>query len=220
MGVTGPTTNRVRLALVGAVRIHRDGLHNLLRDERRIEVVVSASTADEVRAFSDRPEFVVLDVEPPDCYEMASAVLHTIPDIKVLVIGTEDSDDVANSCAGAGICWYFTPQASVADLVSAVSAISSGLMPCSPRIAAALLRQASRRVGDRDLNSGLTQREMEIVGCLRNGLTNKEIARRLGIRIATVKNHVHNILAKLHAKNRNEAASRRPQGDHRVPTEP
>jgi DNA-binding NarL/FixJ family response regulator len=142
---------------------------------------------------------------------MASVVLQTVPDIKVLVIGKEDSDDVESACAGAGICWYFTPQASVGDLVRTVSAVSSGVTPCSPRIAAALLRQVSRHTGYQDLNSGLTQREMEIFECLRNGLTNKEIARRLGIRLATVKNHVHNILTKLHAKNRNDAATRRPQ---------
>lgn len=208
MGAREPTTSHFRLALVGGVRIHREGLHKLLRDERGIEVVASVPTAEEVSSSGDKPEFVLLDARPPDCFVMASAVQHAVPGTNVVAIGLEESDELAEACSRTGICWYLTPQASTSDLVSAVSAISSGAMPCSPQIAAALFRQASGRAREQEVDTGLTYRELEILDCLRSGLTNKMIARRLGIRLATVKNHVHNILAKLHAKNRSDAASR------------
>ena len=210
MGTGGASTG-VRLALVGAVRIHRDGLRNLLGQEDRLQVVSAVANPQEINGSTDRPELIVLDATPPDCFEMAGALIRIVPDVNVVVIGLEDSDQLAEQCSLAGICWYLGPQASIADLVSTILAISTGAMPCSARIAAALVRLVGRRTRDGHIGSGLTQRELEIFGCLTAGMTNKEIARHLGITLATAKNHVHNILAKLHAKNRTDAALQGPQ---------
>src|SRR5881296_1366294 len=88
---------------------------------------------------------------------------------------------------------------------------SRGVAICSPRVAACLLRRvaalAAGHGGDLP-RAQLTNREREIVRLIDNGLSNKEIARALGIEVATVKNHVHNILEKLQVHRRGEAAAR------------
>jgi len=82
---------------------------------------------------------------------------------------------------------------------------------CSPRVAGALLRRIAALATDGRSDrvpAHLTKREREIMGLIDEGLSNKEIAKRLRIEVATVKNHVHNILEKLQVHRRGEAAAR------------
>jgi DNA-binding NarL/FixJ family response regulator len=80
-------------------------------------------------------------------------------------------------------------------------------MPCSPRAAAALLRHIAVLANERPDAVELTTRELQIVRLIERGLSNKEIGRQLCIELATVKNHVHNILAKLEVGSRREAVA-------------
>src|SRR5439155_827652 len=102
-------------------------------------------------------------------------------------------------------------EASIDDLVTVIESVARGEAICSPRVAAGLLRRvaalAAGHGGDLP-RAQLTNREREIVRLIDNGLSNKEIARALGIEVATVKNHVHNILEKLQVHRRGEAAAR------------
>jgi len=202
------TVKGVRVALVSAVRLRRDAMQRQLQQADGIELVASTAAADQVSSLDNQLDIVLLDAAPPECFDAAQVLLKTIPGVKVVLIGLEDSNNLAEECARSGICWCFAPQTSMTELVSTLISICSGLTPCSPRIAVALLRGAGRQHRLEPLRLGLTQREAEILNCLREGLMNKEIARRLGIRPATVKNHVHHILVKLHATNRSDAASR------------
>jgi len=97
------------------------------------------------------------------------------------------------------------------DLVNTIHSVARGELLCSPRIAATLFRalhaQGSRPDGDR-LALTLTAREREIAPLIDRGLSNKEIAAQLRIEVATVKNHVHNLLEKLQVASRGEAAAR------------
>jgi DNA-binding NarL/FixJ family response regulator len=111
------------------------------------------------------------------------------------------------ACAEAGIAAYVAREGSLDDLVATLHSVMRGEARVSPRIAAVLLR----RVGDmatgraqRVRASPLTERETEIAGLVADGLSNKQIARRLRIRLPTVKNHVHNILEKLEVGRRTE----------------
>jgi DNA-binding NarL/FixJ family response regulator len=94
------------------------------------------------------------------------------------------------------------------DLVTVVRSVARGEMPCTPRAAAVLLDRVGALAADRRIaDVRLTGREREIVALMERGLSNKEIGRTLCIQLATVKNHVHNILYKMQADNRNDAVA-------------
>src|SRR2546421_13075479 len=122
----------------------------------------------------------------------------------------EDHGDVLAS-AEAGAIAYVPREASLEDLVAVIECAVRGEAVCSPRVAGALLRRiavlATDGRSDR-VPARLTKREREIMGLIDEGLSNKEIAKRLRIEVATVKNHVHNILEKLQVHRRGEAAAR------------
>jgi two-component system, NarL family, nitrate/nitrite response regulator NarL len=114
------------------------------------------------------------------------------------------------SCAQIGIAGYVTRDGSVEDVVAAIKAAARGDVHCSPRIAGSLFRRIAAMSADRSRRSGsgaLTARETQILKLIQEGMSNKMISRTLGIGLATVKNHVHNILLKLGIQRRAEAIS-------------
>lgn len=128
---------------------------------------------------------------------------------RVVVFGLSDDDDIV-SYAELGIVGYHLRDESLADLMSFINRVAAGGSGCSSRVSGLLLRRLSQLATefpddpDPDL---LTQREAEILKLLELGLSNQAIARRLHIATHTVKNHVHNILGKLGARSRAEAAA-------------
>jgi DNA-binding NarL/FixJ family response regulator len=99
----------------------------------------------------------------------------------------------------------------MADLRATLAGVMRGETICPPSVVAALVRHIADRAGEgRDpVEDGhLTSREREVLVLIEQGLTNKEIARRLGIEERTVKNHVHHVLDKLRVRHRGEAAAR------------
>jgi DNA-binding NarL/FixJ family response regulator len=105
---------------------------------------------------------------------------------------------------------YVSREGSLHDLVAAIDSAARGEMLCTPRVAATLLRRVSSLAAERPPAqpfARLTNRQLEIVRLIEQGLTNKEIARRLCIELPTVKNHLHNIFEKLDVHRRGELAS-------------
>ena len=97
------------------------------------------------------------------------------------------------------------------DLLTTATAVARGDSACPPRVTAALLRSVGsvgRQPADQSTSTQLTTRERQILGLIDDGLSNREIAAHLCIEVSTVKNHVHNILAKLGARRRTEAAAK------------
>jgi DNA-binding NarL/FixJ family response regulator len=130
--------------------------------------------------------------------------------MKIVALGVPDGEDAILSFGEAGIAGCVPPDASIQDLVQAVERAVRGELQITPRIAGAMIRRLALRAAAGDDSSGntLTARESEIVRLIDQGLSNKEIAVRLGIEVATVKNHVHNLLEKLRVHRRAEAAAR------------
>ena len=99
-------------------------------------------------------------------------------------------------------------EGSLQDLLEGIRQVTRGEAHDSPQLVTVLLRRfAARRAPREPVLERLTARELEIVELIDQGLTNKEIAAQLYIELATVKNHVHNILEKLHVRRRTEAAA-------------
>jgi two-component system nitrate/nitrite response regulator NarL len=113
-------------------------------------------------------------------------------------------------CAEAGAAGYVALDASVDDLVEAIERAIAGELRCSTRVAAELFHRIGARGDDRQASesaAALTVREQQVLEQLRLSLSNNEIAQVLNIAEATVKNHVHHILEKLHVMRRTQAAA-------------
>ena len=140
------------------------------------------------------------------------AVSELDPNLKIVALAVADSDPEIMTWAEAGIAGFVTRDNSLNDLVAAVIASERGELSCSPRHAAALLHHvatmATRTTApQRASPPQLTRRQSHVLELVGSGLSNKEIARTLGIEVATVKNHVHQVLEKLEVTRRSDAAT-------------
>jgi len=168
-----------------------------------------ATTLTRVREF--RPDVIRLNVATVGSLDILSAVVSADPHACTVAIGVSGREDEVIACAEAGVAGYLLREGSRTDLGVTIQSVARGETLCPPQIAATLLRRVASLAAERRswaAQSHLTARERQILGLIDQGLSNKEIGQRLGIEVRTVKNHVHNILEKLHVHRRGEAAAR------------
>jgi two-component system nitrate/nitrite response regulator NarL len=201
------------VVVIADVRLHREGLAEVLDRHAGLAVVGAVESVAEAIALvaATAPQVAVVDLRQESGIACVRALTGAAPNLRVVALSLVEDPEVVIAWAEAGIAAYVSRDGSVAELVQAIEAAVRGELPCSARIAAALLDRvralASVRLADRPA-ARLTKREREIVGLIDEGLANKEIASRLQIELPTVKNHVHNILEKLGASRRTEAVHR------------
>jgi two-component system, NarL family, nitrate/nitrite response regulator NarL len=199
------------LVVIAAVRFYREGLAELFERVDGFRVVASATTAEALPAIEGTtPDLALIATDGEDGPAFVRSITSRRPETQVVVIGIADDDPDVTSFAEAGVAGYVTDDASTSELVELVRGVARGEAPCPPRIAATLLQHVAAIAQDRrgqDRTSPLTAREQEIARLLERGLSNKQIAHDLNIEVATVKNHVHNILEKLQVARRGQAAA-------------
>jgi DNA-binding NarL/FixJ family response regulator len=198
-----------RLLVVDDTRLTREGLAHVLEAEPWVAAVETAAGAEaalhHVAGFS--PDVVLVHMATTGGVDIVGAVVAAAPD----AIGASEHEDEVIACAEAGVSGYLTRAGSLADLHAMVKGAARGESLFSPRVAATLLRRVTSLAAERRSWIGparLTARELEILGLIDQGLSNKEIAQGLSIEVRTVKNHVHSILDKLQVRRRGEAAAR------------
>ncbi len=201
-----------RVLVVAEIRLFREGLAEMLRAEPEIDVVATAAGADEaVRALRQlAPDVALVDMAIPDNKWLVRALVEAVPGACIVALAVPEIEREVLACAEVGVAGYVTRDGSIEDVVAAVESAARGEVLCSPRMAARLFQRVATLALERSPNieSRLTTRELEILDLIDQGLSNKEIARRLTIQLSTVKNHVHNILEKLNVSRRSEAAAR------------
>jgi len=202
-----------RVLIVSSVCLYREGLSNILAQRGGIEVAGTATDAPEavraIESFAARPDIVLLDMASAESPSTARRLVGL--GSSVLALTVPNNIDALLEFAELGISGFVTVDASVDELVEALESVARGEMLCSPSFAAALLRRVadlSRLQEALEPAVNLTAREQEIVRLIDEGLSNKQIAHRLCIQLATVKNHVHHIIEKVGAQGRVEAAAR------------
>jgi two-component system, NarL family, nitrate/nitrite response regulator NarL len=200
----------IRLFIVADVRLYREGLAHCLATDYDV-VGTAAGGGEALEAVAGlSPDVVLIDVATPDSLRTIRVLAEVAPRSKVLALAVPETEQHVIRCAEAGMAGYVSRDASVADLVSAIRNVACGETVLSPQMTASLLRRvavlAAERPPERQRQE-LTLRELEIVDLIDQGLSNKQIARRLVIEEATVKNHVHNLLGKLGVHRRAEAAA-------------
>jgi DNA-binding NarL/FixJ family response regulator len=200
----------IRVFVVADIRLYREGLAQLLARERRFSIVGSAARQDEAltRLLDAQPEIVLLDMAMAGSVGSIRAIIEGAPHVKVVALAVAETDHDILACAEAGVAGYVSRDGSISDLIATIDSVVRGEALCSPRVAATLLQRVATLAAEHRTaatGASLTPRQREIVELIGQGLSNKEIARRLCIELSTVKNHVHSTLEKLGTHRRAEA---------------
>ena len=204
----------VRLLVVDDHDLFRAGLASLLSAEDGIEVVGQASGGKMgVRLATElRPDVVLMDVRMPDLGgpDATRLILEREPDIKVLALTVSSDDADVSAVLQAGAVGFLAKDTPIDSLVVAVNAAASGAAWLSPRAAEVVLGRirtvAPAPPPDTRSLEQLSDREIDVLRLIADGMENAEIADALNISPRTAKNHVSNILAKLGLPSRVQAA--------------
>jgi two-component system, NarL family, response regulator LiaR len=189
----------------------RQGLRTFLDAREDLEVVAEAADGEEAvrKARHLTPDVVLMDLLLPgdlDGIAATARILEERPDARVLVLTSYADDDSVLPAVRAGAVGYLLKDVDPADLEAAIRAAHRGESVLAPRITGAVLAAATRDDQGPPGLDQLTAREREVLALLGEGLTNRLIARRLGVAEKTVKTHVSNLLAKLGLADRTQAA--------------
>jgi two-component system, NarL family, nitrate/nitrite response regulator NarL len=201
------------VVIVSGLRLLRDGLADAL--VRHGGICVAAAVPDAERAgaaITDHaPTLVLIDIELRDSLALVRSIRDLPRPPRIVMFAASESEEALLPYIEAGIQGYVARDGSLADVVATVESVSRGETIISPKLAASLFQRLAcqrRRRESGTVADDLTSREREILGLVERGLSNKEIARTLGIELATVKNHVHRVLEKLKVSRRGQAAAR------------
>ena len=210
----GPGSPGLRILVVWGVRFLGEGLAELLERDPFVAVVGLCTDLSEAVALTPvvQPDVILLDARIPEAAVAVRRALDIAPGMRIVASGVRETEDDILAWAEAGVIGYIPGTAALGDFTRLVKDIHAGEQDCSSRVAAGLLRQVgliARRGTSptiRLLAPSLTKREWQVAELIRSGLSDKEIARRLNISLATTKSHVHNLLGKLSVRRRNQVA--------------
>ncbi len=195
----------IRVVLVDDHAVLRSGLEQLLSGEPDIEVVGTAAdgrTAIEVVRRTS-PDVVLMDLQMPGM-DGVTATRHLVADgaTQVLVLTSYSDAERIVAALDAGAVGYLLKDAEPEDIFEGLRAVSRGESPIHPRAARQLLGARANAPAEVDL----TPREVEVLSLVRSGLSNKQVARRLGITERTVKAHLTSVFATIGVVDRTQAA--------------
>jgi DNA-binding NarL/FixJ family response regulator len=195
----------IRVVLVDDHAVMRAGLAQFLAGSGDIEVVGSAGEgAEALRVLrATRPDVVLMDLQMPGVDGVAAtrAIREEMPGTDVLVLTSFSDNERIIGALDAGALGYLLKDADPDDVLAGIRAVHRGESPIHPKAARALLGQRSEPA-----RPALTARESEVLGLLREGMSNREIARALGITERTVKAHLTSAFARIGVQDRVQAA--------------
>jgi DNA-binding NarL/FixJ family response regulator len=198
----------IRILLVEDQTLMRQGLKTILDLEPGLAVVGEAADGQEGvrRALELRPDVILMDVQMPKMtgVEATAAICGAWPEARIIILTTFNRDDYVFQGVRAGALGYLLKDTPAVQLVNTIQRVHAGEVFIQPDIASRALRELVHpRAAPLE---ALSERERGVLVLLAQGLSNREIAEKLVITEGTVKNHVSNVLGKLRAENRTQAA--------------
>lgn len=204
----------IRVLLADDHALFRKGLASLLGDQPDFEVVAEAQNGREALAKAKElmPDVILMDIYMPGCdgLEATRQIKEALPYVKIVILTVSEEDQNLFSAIQSGAQGYLSKRIDPPELFEMLRGVVKGEAPISRTTAAKILNEFARQAkqGPEELlGEQLSPREQEVLGLLMKGSTNKEIAAALAISNNTVKNHLRNILDKLHLQNRVQAAA-------------
>jgi len=196
-------TAPIRVLAVDDHHLIRAGVASFLATEPGMKVVAEAANGEEAleRYRDARPDLVLMDLSMPvmDGLAATRAILEEFPDARIIVLTTYAGDEDIHRALDAGAMGYLVKDMMVPDVLTVIRQVMAGRRGIPPAVAAKLAEHTPR--------IALTPREIEVISLMSTGLTNAQIAGRIGRTEETVKVHVKNILHKLDASDRTGAVT-------------
>lgn len=207
----------MRVLLVDDHALFRAGIASLLASRGTVEVVGEAQDGQEALEAARKlePDIVLMDVHMPrlDGIQATRMITSELPRVKVVMLTVSDQDKDLFEAVKSGAHGYLLKNLEPEELFDYLAGISRGEAPISRTMAAKILNEFAAQAGKArtpeaaEPGEVLTPREREVLKLVASGATNREIARALTLTENTVKNHLRNILEKLHLENRTQAAA-------------
>jgi len=201
-------TSVIRILLIEDQTLMRQGLKTILDLEPGFSVIGEAANGESgvQMALEMRPDVVLMDIQMPHLngVEATTQLCRQWPEAKVIILTTFDRDDYVYQGVRAGALGYLLKDAPANKLIETIRRVHAGEVFIQPEIASRALREMMRPTATS--LEPLSEREREVLVLLAQGASNKDMAEKLFITEGTVKNHVSNILSKLQAENRTQAA--------------
>lgn len=198
----------IRVLVVDDHTLFRRGVVTLIAGREEMEVVGEAGDGQEAidRARELMPDVILMDIKMPKVDGLAAArqIKSELPYVKIMMLTVSETDEDLFEAVKAGAQGYLLKNVDPDYLIACVQQLQRGEVPIAPTMAAKILRELTAPV--EAAPPALTGREQQVLELLAGGKANKEIAFALKISENTVKNHLRNILEKLHLQNRVQAA--------------
>lgn len=210
-------TKPIRLMIVDDQRLMRQGLRTLLELEGGFEIVGEVGDGQAaLDAYAElQPDVVLMDIRMPgmDGVEATRRLHERWSNARVIILTTFDDDEYVFEALRVGALGYLLKDLSGQELANAVRTVADGGALIDPSVARRVVAEFARLTPPaRSMNDGLpeplTERELDVLRLLAEGLSNREIGHKLSLTEGTVKNYVTNVLQKIGARDRTQAALR------------
>lgn len=198
-------TKPLRVCIIEKQLLFGKAVAHALSADPNVNVIEIAASCEAAILTRDHADVVVIDIDNVDDIDDAiESFKLRFPSTRICALSMHTQPDLLQHCLSAGADAYIVKDSSLQELLTAIKTLGEGSSYVDPRVAADLLR---RRVpSHRTSLSHLSPREMDIIRLIAQGMSNRDIGRRLVLSEKTVKNHVSHIFSKLHFTTRSQAA--------------
>ncbi len=198
---------KIRILIADDHQLVRFGLATMLATVEDFEVVAEAENGEQAMALCEKhqPDTILMDLNMPHVNgtEAISRIKEAYPDINIIALTGFGSADLIMAALSVGATGYLLKNIGADVLIDAIRNVNKGHTILGPEITKTLVSKKNSIWKQTDYD--LTERELEILAMLADGLTNPKIAEELNLSVSTIKTHVSNILSKLHVSTRGEA---------------
>lgn len=205
----------VKILLAEDQEIVRIGIKLLLESESSIQIVGESANGEQAckLALDLKPDLILMDLGMPvmDGIDATREIKKQLPDIKIVILTTHENDTDVYAAMAAGADGYCIKNANKQQLVMAICSVMEGAIWMDPAIAGCVLKAFSSSIQSKPLqpqatNHQLTNRELDVLTLIVEGLSNQQIAERLVVSVETVKTHMRHIMEKLQVSDRTQVA--------------